>query len=138
MLHRLNQSFGSATYQTSDGNSIGNFGSLIVSRPASKGLTLRGIYIWGKSLDVYSTDGGLFANAAMANSNIIQAGNFAAQRGRSDFDIRQQFSLDGVWTVPNVWHSGWKKNVFGAWRLATVAQLETGSPFTVFTSSSLS
>jgi Carboxypeptidase regulatory-like domain/TonB dependent receptor len=136
VLTRLNQSFGTINYVKTDTNSIGNFGSAVLTRRTSRGLTLRGIYTWGKVLDVYSTSGstntGLTPNGGTFTS-IIQADNYAAQRGRSDFDIRQQFSFDGVWAVPTPWNDGWKKQAFGGWNLGTVGILQSGPPFTVYT-----
>ncbi len=132
-LTRLNQSFGSINYQTTNGNSSGNYASAMVTKRMSHGLALRGIYTWGKVLDVYSTAGTLQGACACATTNIIQADNFAAQRGRADFDVRQQFSADGVWTLPSPWSSGWKKDALGGWRLGGVTILSTGLPFTVYT-----
>jgi hypothetical protein len=133
VLTRLNPNFGSITYQTTDGNSSGNYGSAMLTRRMSHGLSLRGIYTWGKVLDVYSTAGTLQGACACATTNIIQADNFAAQRGRADFDVRQQFSADGVWTLPSPWSSGWKRDTLGGWRLGGVVILSTGLPMTVYT-----
>ena len=132
-LTRLNQSFGSINYQTSNGNSSGNYGSAMLTQRTAHGVSLRGIYTWGKVLDVYSTAGTLQGACACTTTNIIQADNFGAQRGRTDFDIRQQFSADGVWTLPSLWSSGWRRDALGGWRLGGVVILETGLPFTVYT-----
>jgi hypothetical protein len=99
----------------------------------SDGVSVRGIYTLGKALDIYSNAGTLQGACACQSTNIIQAGDYKAQRGRSDFDIHQQFSVDGVWTLPNPWSAGWKRNTLGGWRLAGVAVFQTGLPFTVFT-----
>jgi hypothetical protein len=132
-LTRLNPSFGSINYQTTNGNSSGNYFSAMVTQRMQHGVALRGIYTWGKVLDVYSTAGTLQGACACATTNIIQADNFGAQRGRADFDVRQQFSADGVWTIPNFWANGWKQDVLGGWRLGGVAIFSTGLPFTVYT-----
>jgi hypothetical protein len=135
-LTRLNQSFGSINYQTTDVNAAGHYGSVMLTRQASRGLTVRGIYTIGKSLDEFSTAGTLQGACACETSGVIQADNFKAQRGRSDFDIRQQVSADGVWTLPNPWSSGWKKDALGGWQLSGVAIFQTGLPFTAYTSQS--
>jgi Carboxypeptidase regulatory-like domain/TonB dependent receptor len=127
---RLNQSFGALNYISTNTNSIGNFGSAMLTRRTLKGLTLRGIYSWGKALDYYSTDNSL---QTTPNTSIIQANDVAAQRGRSDYDIRQQLSIDGVWTLPNPWSSGWTRDALGGWQLGGVAILHTGIPLTVST-----
>jgi hypothetical protein len=134
-LTRLSPSFGSINYQTTNGNSSGNYFSAMLTQRMQHGVALRGIYTWGKVLDVYSTAGTLQGACACATTNIIQADNLGAQRGRADFDVRQQFSADGVWTLPNVWSNGWKRDVLGGWRLGGVAVFSTGLPFTVYTTS---
>src|SRR6266568_6430861 len=100
-LHRLNPNFADIQYGTSNGDSIGNFGSALIQRRLSHGLALRGIYTYGKTLDVYSNAQSLDAGSITATTNVIRSQNFGAQRGRADFDIRQQFSADGTWMVPS-------------------------------------
>jgi hypothetical protein len=133
-LERLNESFGGITYQTTDGNAAGNYGSAMVTRQISHGWTVRGIYTYGKALDELSNANTLQGACACETTNIIQAGNFKAQRGRADFDIRRQATVDGVWTLPNPWAAGWKRDTLGGWRLGGVAVFESGLPFTVYTS----
>ena len=140
-LARLNPNFGAIQYATSDGNSIGNYGTAMLSRRPSRGLALRGIYTWGKALDILSGAGSLSGGAITTNANggnasgpIIQNGNFAAQRGRADFDIRQQLSVDGTWTVPNSYSNRLERNVLGGWQFGGVWIVQTGLPFTVYTS----
>ena len=87
----------------------------------------------GRVLDVYSTAGTLQGACACQTTGIFQANDFGAQRGRADFDLRQQFSADGVWTLPNPWSRGWEKDTLGGWRLGGVVILQTGLPFTVYT-----
>jgi hypothetical protein len=130
----LNASFGDIEYGTSNGNSSGNFGSVIVTRRLSRGLSLRGIYTYGKALDVYSTAQSIAGGQTPTNTNIIQPDNFNAQRGRSDYDIHQQFSADGIWVIPANYDSAVLKNILGGWQLGGVWLLQTGLPFTVYTS----
>jgi len=130
----LNPSFGAIEYGTSDGNSIGHVGSATVIRRGSHGLALRGIYTWAKALDIYSTAQSIAGGQITTNTNIIQPDNFRAQRGRADFDIRQQFTADGTWVVPARYSSAWARNLLGGWQLGGVWILQSGLPFTVYTS----
>jgi hypothetical protein len=132
-LTRLNPSFGSINFQTTDTNSVAHLGSFMVTRQG-RGLTVRGVYTIGKALDVFSTAGNLQGACACETTNVIQANNYRAQRGRSDFDIHQQVSASVVWTLPNPWSSGLAKDVLGGWRLSGVGIFQTGLPFTVYTS----
>ena len=136
-LTRLNPNFGAINYATSDANSIGNYGSALLQRSLSKGLALRGIYTIGKALDTFSTSGSLDGGeATQFLDSIIQNGNLQAQRGRSDFDIHQQFSADGTWLVPNNYRSAITRNILGGWELGGVWIMQTGLPFSVYTSAS--
>ena len=55
-----------------------------------------------------------------------------AQRGRADFDIRQQFTADGTWDVPNNYSSARASGTFSAdGNSAASGSAQTGLPFTV-------
>ena len=141
-LTRLNPNFGTIAYATSDGNSVGHLGSLSLASPFSHGLTIRGIYTYGKALDEpLSNSGSIDAGSAVPTTQsgpIYQNGNFHAQRGRSDYDIRQQFSVVGVWTVPNHYTSAVLRNILGGWQFGGVWILQTGLPFTVVNTAAFS
>ncbi len=130
----LNPSFNAIEYGTSNGNSIGHVGSASLTRRMAHGFALRGIYSMGKALDVYSTAQSISGGQITTNTNIIQADNFKAQRGRADFDIHQQFSSDGTWIVPGNYNSLLAKNILGGWQFGGVWILQSGLPFTVYTS----
>jgi hypothetical protein len=133
-LTRLNQNFADIQYGTTNGNSIGNFGSAVLSQTMSHGLAVRGIYTWGKALDVYSNAQSLDSGSITTTTNIIQSQNFAAQRGRADFDIRQQLATDGTWVVPSHYENPIVRNTLGGWQLGGTWIMQTGLPFTVYTS----
>jgi Carboxypeptidase regulatory-like domain len=140
-LTRLNPNFNTIQYATSDVNSIGNYGTAMVSRRFTNGIAFRGIYTWGKALDILSNAGSLdggavtaFSNAGQNSGPIFTNGDYQAQRGRADFDIRQQFSADGTWTVPNSYGSRLERAFLGGWQFGGVWLLQTGLPFTVYTS----
>ncbi len=141
-LHRLNPNFGSINYATSDGNSIGNFGSVTLSRTFLRGLGIRGIYTYGKALDEpTSTSSSIDQGSIVPTTQdgpIFQNFNFRGQRGRSDYDIRQQFSAIGTWVVPNRYDSALARNILGGWQFSGVFVLHTGLPFTVVNNSSFS
>jgi len=138
---RLNQNFGGINYATSDGNSIGNYFSALVARPPSHGLAMSGIYTVGKAMDDLSTSASLpGGNITSGNQNgpIIENGNLAFQRGRSDFDIRQQFTATGSWMVPSNYSSVLERNVLGGWEFGGAWIIDTGLPAWVTTNQSFS
>jgi Carboxypeptidase regulatory-like domain len=141
-LQRLNGNFGTLPYATSDGNSVGNYGSALLTRTLSHGVAVRGVYTWGKALDVplsnsASIDSGSIVSTTQ-NGPIFQNLNSRAQRGRSDYDIRQQFAANGTWTVPSNYSSALERNLLGGWQFGGILLLQTGLPFTVYNNASFS
>jgi hypothetical protein len=133
-LSRLNPNFGGINYATSDGNSIGNYFTAMVTKRNSHGFAARGIYTFGHAMDALSTSASLDSGAITSTNQsgpIVQNGNLPAQRGRSDFDIRQQFSADATWTVPNNYPNLMERSLLGGWQFGTVYIVQTGLPFWV-------
>ncbi len=133
-LTRLSPYFGAITYATSDGNSLGNYGSVLLRQSYSHGFSLQGIYTYGKTLDEISNAGSLDGGSITTVTSVIQNGNLRAQRGRADFDIRNQFTADGTWTLPDHYRTSFERNLLGGWELSGVWVLQSGLPFTVYTS----
>jgi len=134
-LNRLNPYFAGTGWANSDGNSSGNYGSVAVIRSFTHGLALRGIYTYGKALDEVSYAQSLDSGSITATTDVIQSNNLKAQRGRADFDIRQQFTADGTWDVPNNYSSAVVRNILGGWQFGGKWVGDTGLPFTVHNSS---
>src|SRR5208337_2038455 len=59
--------------------------------------------------------------------------NFPFQRGRSDFDIHQQFQAAGTWDVPHDYSSAVVQSILGGWQFGGKFIGQTGIPFTVYT-----
>jgi hypothetical protein len=134
-LTRLNPNFGSIPYATSEGNSIGNYGSATLTRRTSHGVTFRAIYTYGKALDTLSNSASLDSGAITSTNQsgpIIENGNLPFQRGRSDFDIRQQFTADGTWITPSHYDTALQRDLLGGWTFSAVWILQSGLPFSVY------
>lgn len=130
-LTRLNQNFSGTAWGNSDANSFGNFGSLSIQRSFTHGLALRGIYGYGKALDEMSQAQSLDSGSITQNTNDVYiTNNLKFQRGRADFDIRQQFTADGVWDVPSPYSSRALKAILGGWQFGGDWVGYTGMPFT--------
>jgi hypothetical protein len=132
----LNPNFGSMPYGTTDANSVGHFGSAMIRHQSAHGFTLSGIYTYGKALDTFSSSGSLDGGSISSTTPEIQNMDLKAQRGRADFDIRQQFSATGTWTSPSSYASPVTRNALGGWQVGGVWLLQSGLPFTVYTSAS--
>jgi hypothetical protein len=99
---------------------------------------MRGIYTMGKTLDTISNAVSLDTGSITSTTSVIESLNLAAQRGRADFDIHQQFTADGTWTVPSNYNSLALRHILGNWQFGGKFIAESGLPFTVYTSASFS
>jgi hypothetical protein len=114
-----------------------NYNALVVrlTRRFSRGLSLEAGYTLGKSIDTASGLQG--TNQPQDNYNL------AAERGLSDFDIRQRFVLSSTWQLPfgsgRAWLTeGAAARVLGGWEASNILTLESGQPMTAVLSTALS
>ena len=108
---------------------------LRLERRFSGGLSFVGGYTFGKSLDTASGLNG--TNQPQDNYNL------KAERGLSDFDVRQRFVLSSTWELPFGPGRHWGKEgaaarVMGGWQLASILTLQTGQPMTAILPTALS
>lgn len=129
----LNQSFNSVTYGRSIGIANSNLAAFSVTRHYTRGLTVHAIYTFGKSLDLTSSND----NGVGGGQSVFDAQTMAGQYARSDYDSRHRFSADAVWSVPAV-GSGFARVLTDGWTLSPVIILQSGQPFTVYTSAGYS
>ncbi len=135
-LTRLNPNFAGTAWGNSDANSFGNYGSVSIARSFTNGLALRGIYTYGKTLDEISQAQSLDSGSITSNTNNVFVSNdLPFQRGRADFDIRQQFAADGVWDVPSPYSSRALRALLGGWEFGGKWVGYSGLPFTVHNTS---
>jgi len=131
-LARLNPSFGPIIFGQTIGSSDANIFSFSVARRFAHGWSTRAIYTTGRALDANSSND----NGVGGGRNVLDAYNLDGQWGRADFDVKKRLSMDAVWDIPNPFNQGFLKQVVGGWRLSGTAILQSGLPFTVYTSSS--
>jgi len=114
--------YGSISYYMFGSDSEYDAGTVTVRKRFEHGLTFRANYTYGKSIDDqsglnYAGDGGY--------QGAQDSYDLALERGRSDFDIRDVFSMDFVWQIPlrgNILIRGWQ--------LAGLGTAYSGQPFT--------
>lgn len=127
---RLNPSFGPIIFGRSIGVADGHYVSLMLTKRMSHSWEVRGIYTFGKSTDeMSSNDNGTANGEAIFNPLDVMS-----QHGLSDFDVSKRFTMDSLVMVPDVFHSGFAKAVLGGWRMSNILVLQSGLPFTVYTS----
>jgi hypothetical protein len=117
------------TYDTFGGSSIYHALQLRVTRRMTRGLMMFGTYTFGKSLDNASSIGG-GAQVVVQDDN-----NFAAERGRSTFDVRHRFNALVLYELPfgerKRWaQRGWQAALLSNWTINSNISAQSGTPFT--------
>jgi hypothetical protein len=124
---RPNPQFDDINRLESRGNSVYHALQAMVRQQLRGGLTLIGSYTYGKSLDDAS---GFFTSAG--DPNFPQDSyNLAAERGRSNFDLRQRFVFSWSYRFPRLVRGGFVGGFFSGWQCNGIWSLQTGRPFTV-------
>ncbi|HYM77895.1 MAG TPA: carboxypeptidase regulatory-like domain-containing protein [Candidatus Dormibacteraeota bacterium] len=83
-------------------------------------LTISGAYTWSHSIDDSSDRGdGTFVNAY----------DFAANRGSSNFDQRHIFNFSYIWDLPFFRTPGFTNKLLGGWQFSGIASISSGTPF---------
>jgi len=114
-----------------------NYNALIMrlERRFARGLTFVAGYTYAKSIDTASGLQG--TNQPQDNYNL------QAERGLSDFDVRQRFVLSNNWEIPLGKGRRWIKSgpaaaVLGGWEVSGIFTLQSGQPLTAILSTALS
>jgi hypothetical protein len=114
-----------------------NYNALIVrlERRFSHGLSFVGGYTYGRSIDTASGLNG--TNQPQDNYDL------KAERGLSDFDMRQRFVFSNNWELPVGSGRHWLRDgaagrVVGHWDLSNILTLQSGQPLTAVLATALS
>jgi len=123
-----NSNIGAAQLTTNAAVSDYDALQLQFQRRLSQGLQVLASYTWAHSIDTASA-GSVFGN----QSNAL-AGNSQANRGPSDFDIRNAFSVGATYTVPTPRVRTFARALLGEWSLQNVVQVRTAPPVDLYDS----
>jgi len=99
----------------------------------TRGLTALASYTWSKSID----DASNFFTSAGDPNFPQNSYNVNAERGRSNFDVRQRLSVSYSYLLPfgkgraYLANSGWVSSLLTGWETAGILTFQTGRPFTV-------
>ncbi len=133
-LNRINQTYGTLRFWENSVTSSYNALQAQVLKRFSKRWALTGNYTWAKSIDLRSTwhSGGTTSNRAQEGYS-TDASRIYLDRGRSIFDARHRFVLNGIWALPVLADSrALLQNLFGAWQINGILALQSGQPFTPY------
>ena len=121
-----NDYFAFAVYiPTPDVNSNYNAMNARLTRRFSRGFQFDVLYRWAKSIDTLSNEG----PGAETNQTFPQ--DLSQERGPSDFDVRHNFNLSGLWDLPFL--RGRKDvagKILGGWQVDGILTYHTGFPWT--------
>ena len=99
----------------------------------SRGFTALASYTWSKSID----DASNFFSSAGDPNFPQNSYNVAAERGRSNFDVRHRLSVSYSYALPfgkgrqYLADDGWVSTVLSGWETYGIVTLQSGRPFTV-------
>ncbi len=133
-LVRLNPNYGSINFV--DNANQSTYNALIVTfrgTPAEHA-HFQGSYMFSK-VENYPEAGTRFDQDT--GFGIPDPTQYFSYRGPANWDIRNRFSLSGSYTVPGM-QAGPGRVVTGGWQLTSIAILETGNPYWVYTSNPFS
>lgn len=117
-----NPNFDRIFFPLPDVNSSYNAMILRVTRRYAKGFQMEGVYRWSKSIDTSS-----FGRGTQQTDPSDQRLN----RGPSDFDIRHNLILSGLWDIPLLRHrKDFVGKVFGGFQINGILDLHSGFPWT--------
>jgi hypothetical protein len=102
------------------------------SQRVNKDLQVRAAYTFSKYLDYVS--GLTSSNTGLDRTQIpLDERNLSLDRGRSDFDIPHIFTLTGIWRAPFFAdRRGLAGRLLGGWSLSSVATLQSGRTYSLF------
>jgi hypothetical protein len=137
---RFNQEWAETFFVQNGNDSIYHGMNLQLQSRYAAGLQFTFNYTFGKAIDLVSDPGlGDFTNVSVGGYNGTQdAGNPGLDRAPSDFDVRHRIAAHGIWDIPSPGGPGPVKAVFGGWQANLIATYQTGRPFSVICTTTIS
>ena len=122
---------------TAVGSSIYHALQANITKRLSHGLFVQAAYTWGHAID-NSTDPLVPTAGGGGQTFPRNSLNLAAERGNSDFDVRQHLTLNYTWQVPvgrrhTHFSEGMMGKILEGWQVAGIRAFAGGLPFDMFT-----
>jgi hypothetical protein len=130
-----NNAFLHAEFFTNAASSVYHALQANITKRISNGLAIQGAYTWAHAIDNSSDP---LVPAAGNQEFPRDSFNLRAERGNSDFDVRQRLVLNYTWDIPlgsghQHLSEGALARVFGGWQVAGITTFSGGLPFDIFT-----
>lgn len=123
MATTTNALIGAAYFASPDVNTSYNALLVRLQGRLAKQFSFDANYRYSKSLDTTSFEG------SCACTNQSYPLDQSQERGPSDFDVRHNFVMTGIWDIPYI-ENPWGKTLFGGWQLSGITTFHTGFPWT--------
>lgn len=130
-LNRVNQSFTSILHGNNAVSSIYNGLTAQAQRRFAQGYSVQVAYTFSRSIDTDSEPFGGGPGEAVGSMDVT---NLRLDRGLSAFDATHRLAANFVWELPFLRGPGIVPSVFGGWQFNGIVSLQSGFPFTVWTS----
>lgn len=117
-------------YEASNGNSTLNSGKAVLQRRYHNGLAFTASYTYENAMDDAALGGGGAATASVVAQNWR---DLDAERARSSFDRRHQFSLQAQYSTGSRVLGGWLGRAYHEWTLTSQVTAMSGAPLTPLT-----
>ena len=129
LYDNTNSPFYASYFAQDDSNQYYNGMNAHLSKRLQHGFTFDAIYTWSKAMDEVSN-----GDQADAAANQTYPQDNRTELGPSDYDVRNRFTLSGLWTIPGA-HSGSAlvNSVTNGWQINGVYTIHGGFPFTPVT-----
>jgi hypothetical protein len=130
-----NNAFLSAAFFTNAASSVYHALQANITRRFAKGVALHAAYTWAHAIDNSSDP-----LVPTAGNQEFPRNSFdpAAERGNSDFDVRQRLVINYAWDIPlgrGRVHlaEGFAGRILEGWQLAGITTFSSGLPYDIFT-----
>ena len=106
-----------------------------ITKRTSSGFTFQAAYTWAHAIDNSSDP----LTPAVGDQEFPRNSlDLAAERGNSDFDVRQRLSLNYLWAIPlgrghQHLSEGFSEKMLGGWEVSGVTTFSSGLPFDILT-----
>lgn len=121
--------FGDIIVSRNAASSTYHSGQIKAERRFAKGLSVLASYTFSRSIDNASDYG-----SGDASEQVLDSYNLALQRGVSSFDVPHRFTSAVTYEIPFNSSSELARMVLGGWQVNSIITLQSGQPFTPFTS----
>jgi hypothetical protein len=133
--NRLNYQYTAINYRGSEGFNLYNGLNVKfqTNNLFNKGLYLNANYTWSHAIDNLSSsfsDG----NFGAYGLGYLDPFNANLDKGNSDYDIRNRFTLSGTWNIPwgNNLSNGFERQALGGWSISPVLNIRSGLPYSIY------